>query len=64
MSPSEARKNAEQFLKDQAKIIKKYGEAPKLSGAGYKAALNQTTKTFQSLSTSKKESEEKTPLGH
>ena len=57
MSPSEAKKNAEQFLKDQAKIIKKYGEAPKLSGAGYKAALTETTRTFQSLSTSKRKSE-------
>ena len=51
MSPSEAKENAEQFLKDQAAIIKKYGEAPKLSGADYKAVLNDTTQTFESLST-------------
>lgn len=54
MSPSEAKKNAKQFLKDQAEIIKKYGEAPKLSGEDYKAALDDTTKTFESLSTARK----------
>ena len=58
MLPSEAKKNAEQFLKDQAAIIKKYGEAPKLSGEDYKAVLNDTTKTFESLSTSRKVKEE------
>ncbi len=54
MTPRDAKKNAEQFLKAQAAIMRKYGEAPKLSGQDYKAALSDTTKTFQTLSTSKK----------
>ncbi|HEY5021448.1 MAG TPA: hypothetical protein VII30_03060 [Gemmatimonadaceae bacterium] len=54
MSPDEAKKNAAQFLKDQAEIIKRYGKAPKLSGRGYQDVLNDTTKTFQSLSSAKK----------
>jgi hypothetical protein len=58
MSPSEAKKNAEQFLRDQAAIIKKYGEAPKLSGEDYQAVLNDTTKTFESLSTPRQVKEE------
>lgn len=53
MSNSEAKKNAKQFLKDQAAIIKKYGDAPKLAGQSYKAALQDTTKTFKSLSTAR-----------
>jgi hypothetical protein len=51
MSSSEAKKHAKQFLKDQAAIISKYGEAPKLSGQSYKTALLDTTRTFQTLST-------------
>jgi hypothetical protein len=54
MSPRDAKKNAAQFLRDQAAIMKKYGKAPKLSGQDYKAALSDTTKTFQSLSTPRK----------
>jgi hypothetical protein len=50
MSPSEARKNATMFLKAQARIMKKYGDAPKLSGSQYRAVLGQTMKVFQSLS--------------
>lgn len=57
MSPSEAKRNAAQFLKDQAAIMKKYGEAPKLSRQDYQAALTDTTKTFQSLSMSRKAKE-------
>jgi hypothetical protein len=54
MSPDEARQNAAQFLKDQAEIIKRFGKAPKLSGRGYQDVLNETTKTFQTLSSLKK----------
>jgi hypothetical protein len=57
MSPSEAKKNAAQFLKDQAAIMKKHGQAPKLSELDYQAALTETTRTFQSLSTARKAKE-------
>lgn len=53
MSASEAKKRAAQFLRDQAAIITKYGKSPKLSGPAYKAALQETTKTFQSLTAPK-----------
>jgi hypothetical protein len=49
MSESEAKKRAAQFLKEQAAIITKYGKSPKLSGPAYKAALQETAKTFRSL---------------
>jgi hypothetical protein len=55
MSPSTAKKNATEFLRDQAEIIKKYdGKAPKLTGEDYRAALHDTAKTFQSLSSARK----------
>jgi len=57
MSPSEAKKNAAQFLKDLAAIMKKHGEAPKLSEQDYQTALRDTTKTFESLSTPRKAKE-------
>lgn len=50
MSGKEAKQNAERFLKEQAEIMRKYGDAPKLRGAEYKSALEQTAKTFQALS--------------
>ena len=54
MSPRDARKSAEKFLRDQAAIMKKYGKAPKLSGPTYKAALAEATKTTQSLASASK----------
>lgn len=57
MSKSEAEKNAARFLKEQAAIIRKHGEAPKLSGPLYKEALTGTAKAFQSLSSAKKSGE-------
>jgi hypothetical protein len=53
MSNKHAKKIAEQYLKEQATIIGKYGAAPKLSGDRYREALNDTQKTFQTLSTSR-----------
>jgi hypothetical protein len=53
MSAKEAKQVAEQFLREQAEIIGKYGEKPKLSGDGYKEALADTQRAFQSLSASK-----------
>jgi hypothetical protein len=49
MAPTEAKKMAENYLKAQAKIIGKYGSAPKLSGDRYKRAINDTKRTFQTL---------------
>ena len=54
MSADEARKNAVQFLKDQAAIMRKYGDTPKMRGDDYKAALNETAKKFESLSAARK----------
>jgi hypothetical protein len=54
MSPQDAKKNAALFLKDQAAIIKKYGEAPKLSGQRFQAAFNGTVRTFRSLGAANK----------
>ena len=54
MSPSEARKKAEKFLRGQAEIMKQYGKAPKLSGPTYRAAINETAKTLRALTTSDK----------
>lgn len=54
MSANQAAKLATQFLKDQAEIMRKYGEGPKLSGASFEAAVNETKKTFKILSSSTK----------
>lgn len=50
MASSAAKKKAEQYLRDQAKIISKYGNPPKLHGEKYKEALSQTQRTFEILS--------------
>jgi hypothetical protein len=50
MSTKQAKQTAEQFLRESAKIIGKYGEEPKLSGERYRRILAETQKTFQSLS--------------
>ena len=49
MASSEVKKIAENFLKDQAKIIQKYGHTPKLSGDRYKQVMDDTKKTFEML---------------
>jgi hypothetical protein len=52
MFNKQAKEIAEQYLREQAKIIGKYGHAPKLSGDRYREALSDTQKIFQALSTS------------
>jgi len=47
MSKAEANKAATRYMQEQAEIMKKYGEAPKLSGASYQAAIAAVTRTFQ-----------------
>jgi hypothetical protein len=53
MSKNQAMAAATQYLKDQAAIMKKYGNAPKLSGPSYTAAKNATVRTFQTISSTK-----------
>lgn len=53
MSKAQAAKTAEKYLRDQAAIMKKYGDAPKLYGPRYAAAKNATTHTFQTISSTK-----------
>ena len=54
MSGNQVTKLAAKFLKDQAEIMKKYGEGPKLSGPSFVAAVNETKKTFKTLSSAAK----------
>ncbi len=53
MSEFQAKQTATQYLKDQAEIMKKYGDTPKLSGKSYESAVNATTRTFQTISSAK-----------
>jgi hypothetical protein len=53
MSKAQAAQAAAQYLKDQAAIMKKYGEAPKLSGPSYTAAKKATAHTFKTISSAK-----------
>jgi hypothetical protein len=53
MSKSQATALATQYLRDQAAIMKKYGDAPKLSGPRYQAAKVAATRTFQTISSTK-----------
>jgi hypothetical protein len=50
MSEKQAAQAAAQYMKDQAAIMKKYGESPKVSGANYESAVRATTRTFQTIS--------------
>lgn len=49
MSKTEANETATRYMKEQAAIMKKYGEAPKLSGPDYQAAITATTRTFRMI---------------
>jgi hypothetical protein len=48
MSPS-SRKMAEQFMRDQINIMKKYGKEPKINAEQKKKMLNDTQAAFESL---------------
>jgi len=54
MSSKQSKLAAEQFLRDSAEIMGKYGQEPKLSGKRYEEVLAETQKTFQALSTKNK----------
>jgi hypothetical protein len=44
---------AKRYLRDQAKIMTKYGETPKLSGKRYEAAVQSAARTFETIASSK-----------
>jgi hypothetical protein len=50
MSSQDAKKAAEQYIREQAKIMQKYGSSPKLHGERYREAVNDTKRTFELLS--------------
>jgi hypothetical protein len=47
MSPS--RRIAEEFIKDQVRIMGEYGKAPKLSAKRYQEVVAETERSFESL---------------
>jgi hypothetical protein len=51
MSTQEATQAAAKYIQDQADIMRKYGESPKLSGENYDSAVRETSRTFQTIST-------------
>jgi len=53
MSESQAAQAAARYMKDQAEVMKKYGESPKVSGKRYESAVKATTRTFETISKSK-----------
>lgn len=54
MSPS--RRIAEEFIKDQVRIMGEHGKAPRLSARRYQEAVAETEKSFESLRTRKENS--------
>jgi hypothetical protein len=54
MSPKNVTQLAANFLRDQAEIMKKYGQGPKLSGPSFETAVSATKKTFKTLSSAAK----------
>lgn len=50
MATKKAQSVATRYLREQAKIMRKYGEAPKLSGKRYAAAVKTTARTFETIS--------------
>jgi hypothetical protein len=53
MATKDAEKLTTSYLKDQAKIMRKYGETPKLSGKIYEAAFKSIASTFETISSVK-----------
>jgi len=49
MARNETTKLAQNFLKDQAAIIKKHGNTPKMSGQNFRRVMNDTKRTFEHL---------------
>jgi hypothetical protein len=49
MDTQSAKKKAEQYLREQAEIIRKYGGVAKLRGPKYKEAVSDTTRAFESI---------------
>jgi hypothetical protein len=53
MATKKSRTIAARYLKDQAKIMRKYGETPKLSGKRYAAAVKMTANTFETIASAR-----------
>jgi hypothetical protein len=53
MATKESQQAAILYLQEQAKIISKYGDSPKLSGKRYNDAVKRIAETFESVATSK-----------
>ena len=53
MSEKQAAEAAARYMRDQAEVMKKYGESPKVSGPKYASAVKATTRTFQTISKAK-----------
>ncbi len=53
MTTKKATSLATRYLRDQAKIMKKYGETAKLSGKRYDSAVKNVARTFETMSASK-----------
>jgi hypothetical protein len=49
MAISESKKLAQNYLRDQAAIIRKHGHTPKMSGQNFRRVMNDTKKTFDNL---------------
>lgn len=47
--PISSRKMAEQFMRDQINIMKKYGKEPKINAVQKKKLLSDTQASFESL---------------
>lgn len=54
MSEKEASQAAARYMQQQAAIMQKYGETPKVSGAKYASAVRSATRTFQTISAKSK----------
>ena len=44
---------AKRYLREQAKIMNKYGESPKLSGKRYDSAVQSIARTFETITATK-----------
>lgn len=53
MATKKAQSVATRYLREQAKIMKKYGETPKLSGKRYAAAVKTTASTFETIASAR-----------
>lgn len=53
MSQTQATQAAAKYMRDQAAVMRKYGETPKVSGPKFASAVRATARTFQAISKAK-----------